>query len=86
MSRSAFIFAEIVFFFSERGVFFLCFFFAQTRWEDWLRYATLVFAEYKLLIKSNERKWYTCTSVHWLFLIVSRTYTAIVREVIKSPN
>ena len=36
MPKSALFFAEIVFFFSERGIFSHVFFFPQTRWEDCL--------------------------------------------------
>ena len=34
MLKSALFLLKLFFFFSERGVFFSCFFFAQTRWED----------------------------------------------------
>ena len=34
MSKSALFLLKLWFFFSERGIFFLCFFFAQTHWED----------------------------------------------------
>ena len=41
MLKSAFFFAEIVVFFLRKGHFFSCFFFAQTRWEDWDIYVRL---------------------------------------------